>query len=153
MRCPFCGKDDTQVKDSRPSDDGLLIKRRRSCTQCSSRFNTLERIQLREFLVIKKNNERRPFDRDKLTRSINLALRKRSSTPDQIELIVNNIIRGLESLGESEISSSIIGELVMEALEKVDKVAYVRFASVYKDFCETKDFEQLLEQMENKQEE
>lgn len=147
MRCPFCGDEDTQVKDSRPSEDGTAIRRRRSCQQCDSRFTTFERAQLREFLVIKKNGEKRPFDRDKLARSISIAVRKLPVTPEQQEITVNNIVRRLESLGESEISTDRIGEEVMNALRELDKVAYVRFASVYRDFTEVKDFEDFLDKL------
>ncbi len=141
MRCPFCGNEQTQVKDSRPSEDGLSIRRRRFCPDCDSRFTTFERVQLRELVVLKKNGERRPFDRDKLTRSIHIAVRKRPVNEDKVEMAVNNIVRKLESLGEPEITSSMIGEAVMEALKDLDPVAYVRFASVYKDFREARDFE------------
>ena len=145
MRCPFCGHPDTQVKDSRPSEDGNAIRRRRFCPECDSRFTTFERIQLRELTVIKRNLEKRPFDRDKLTRSIMLATRKRPVTDDQIETMVNNIVRELEMGGENEISVDRIGEAVMSSLPKLDKVAYIRFASVYKDFREVKDFEDFVD--------
>jgi len=141
MRCPFCGHDDTQVKDSRPTDDNSAIRRRRSCPQCGSRFTTFERVQLRELIVVKKNGQRSAFDRDKLARSIGVAVRKRPVDPDRVERIVNSIQRRLESSGESEIPSNTIGELVMEALAALDQVAYVRFASVYRNFREAKDFE------------
>src|SRR5271155_4093847 len=141
MRCPFCGHEDTQVKDSRPTEDNAAIRRRRSCPQCGSRFTTFERVQLRDLVVLKKNNVRVPFDRDKLARSIAIAVRKRPVEPDRVERIVNSIQRRLESCGESEIPSSAIGELVMEALAALDQVAYVRFASVYRNFREAKDFE------------
>lgn len=140
MLCPFCGADDTQVKDSRPTEDGISIKRRRFCIKCNSRFTTFERVQLRELHVIKKNNDRKLFDRDKLTRSIKLAVRKRAITEEQVELVVNNIVRELESKGENEIPSSLIGEMAMNSLAELDKVAYVRFASVYREFRETDDF-------------
>lgn len=140
MRCPYCGHEDTQVKDSRPSDDGLSIRRRRFCTHCDSRFTTFERVQLRELTVLKKTGERRPFDRDKLTRSIILAVRKRPVTEDQIEMAINNIVRKLETSGETEITTDFIGEKVMETLRQLDQVAYVRFASVYRDFREPQDF-------------
>jgi transcriptional repressor NrdR len=141
MRCPFCGQDDTQVKDSRPTEDNSAIRRRRFCTACGSRFTTFERVQLRELIVVKKNNQRAPFDRDKLARSIAIAVRKRPVDPDRVERIVNSIQRRLESSGEAEISTTAIGELVMEALANLDQVAYVRFASVYRNFHEAKDFE------------
>ncbi|HLN22718.1 MAG TPA: transcriptional regulator NrdR [Patescibacteria group bacterium] len=141
MRCPFCGHDDTQVKDSRPTEDNASIRRRRSCPACGSRFTTFERVQLRELIVVKKSGGRALFDRDKLARSIAIAVRKRPVDPDRVERIVSSIQRRLESSGESEISTEMIGELVMEALASLDKVAYVRFASVYRNFREAKDFE------------
>jgi transcriptional repressor NrdR len=141
MRCPFCGHDDTQVKDSRPTDDNSAIRRRRFCTACGSRFTTFERVQLRELTIVKRNGQRTAFDRDKLARSITIAVRKRPVNPDRVERIVNSIQRRLESSGESEIASQAIGELVMEALAALDQVAYVRFASVYRNFREAKDFE------------
>lgn len=144
MRCPFCGNDDTQVKDSRPTEDNSAIRRRRSCPACGSRFTTFERVQLRELTVIKKDGQRVPFDRDKLTRSIELAVRKRPIEPERIERMVNGIVRRLESSGESDISSTAIGELVMDALANLDPVAYVRFASVYRNFREAKDFEEFV---------
>ena len=140
MRCPFCGSDDTQVKDSRPTDDRGAIRRRRFCANCAARFTTFERVQLRELTVVKKNGQRVQFDRDKLARSIQVACRKRPVDPERIERVVNGIVRRLESSGESEIPSSQIGELVMEALASLDQVAYVRFASVYRNFREAKDF-------------
>ncbi|MBM3572481.1 MAG: transcriptional repressor NrdR [Alphaproteobacteria bacterium] len=141
MRCPFCGHEDTQVKDSRPTEDNSAIRRRRFCPSCGSRFTTFERIQLRELTVVKKNGKRAPFDRDKLARSIQIALRKRPVDSERIERIVNSIVRRLESSGESEIPSTQVGELVMDALANLDPVAYVRFASVYRNFREAKDFE------------
>ena len=141
MRCPFCGHDDTQVKDSRPTDDGSAIRRRRFCPACGSRFTTFERVQLRELTVVKKGGVKQPFDREKIMRSITLALRKRPVEPERIDRIVNGIVRRLESLGESEIPSQVVGEMVMDALASLDPVAYVRFASVYKNFREAKDFE------------
>ena len=141
MRCPFCGHDDTQVKDSRPTEDNAAIRRRRSCPACGSRFTTFERVQLRELVVVKKNGGRAIFDRDKLARSIAIAVRKRPVDPDRVERVVSSIQRRLESSGEAEISTESIGELVMEALANLDKVAYVRFASVYRNFREAKDFE------------
>jgi transcriptional repressor NrdR len=140
MRCPFCGHEDTQVKDSRPTEDNSAIRRRRFCPACGSRFTTFERVQLRELIVVKKTGKRSPFDRDKLARSLQLALRKRPVDSDRLERVVNSIVRRLESMGESEIPSSVIGELVMEALANLDQVAYVRFASVYRNFREAKDF-------------
>jgi transcriptional repressor NrdR len=141
MRCPFCGHDDTQVKDSRPTEDGSAIRRRRFCVGCSQRFTTIERVQLRELTVVKADGRRVPFDRDKLARSIRIALRKRPVEDERIERTVNGIVRQLEASGESEIPSKQIGELVMETLKEVDAVAYVRFASVYRNFREAKDFE------------
>ena len=141
MRCPFCGHDDTQVKDSRPADDGGAIRRRRSCPHCSQRFTTIERVQLRELTVVKSDGRRVPFDRDKLARSIRVALRKRPIQEERIERIVNGIVRQLEASGESEIPSKQVGELVMDTLRELDSVAYVRFASVYRNFREAKDFE------------
>ena len=141
MRCPFCGNDDTQVKDSRPTEDNSAIRRRRFCPACGSRFTTFERVQLRELTVIKKNGQRAPFDRDKLQRSIAIACRKRPIDPERVERVVNSIVRRLESSGESEIPSDQIGALVMDALSALDPVAYVRFASVYRNFREAKDFE------------
>ncbi len=151
MRCPFCGHEDTQVKDSRPSEDGSAIRRRRLCPACDSRFTTFERVQLRELFVVKKNGERKPFDRDKLTRSLSLAVRKRPVTEDQLEMAINNIIRQLESTGDSDISSDLIGEKVMEALAKLDQVAYVRFASVYRDFREANDFRDFIKKLSDDQ--
>lgn len=144
MRCPFCGNDDTQVKDSRPTEDNSAIRRRRFCPNCGARFTTFERIQLRELTVIKKNGLKAPFDRDKLARSIMIATRKRPIDPDRIERLINGIVRRLESSGETEIKSDMIGELVMDGLAALDKVAYVRFASVYRNFREAKDFEEFI---------
>jgi transcriptional repressor NrdR len=144
MHCPFCGHDDTQVKDSRPSDDGSAIRRRRFCTACGQRFTTIERVQLRELTVIKSDGRRVPFDRDKLARSVRVALRKRPVQEERIERVVNGIVRQLEAAGESDVPSKQIGELVMETLKEVDAVAYVRFASVYRNFREAKDFETFL---------
>ena len=141
MRCPFCSNPDTQVKDSRPSQDNTSIRRRRICTDCGGRFTTFERVQLRELMVVKKNNRRVPFDRDKLVRSVQIALRKRQVDPDRVERMVNGIARQLESSGEGDIPSESIGHLVMEGLRGLDTVAFVRFASVYKNFREAKDFE------------
>ena len=144
MRCPFCGHEDTQVKDSRPTEDNAAIRRRRSCPQCGSRFTTFERVQLRDLVVVKKNGQRVPFDRDKLARSIAISVRKRPVEPERVERIVNSIQRRLESSGESEIPSTMIGEMVMDALAGLDQVAYVRFASVYRNFREAKDFEEFI---------
>jgi transcriptional repressor NrdR len=140
MRCPFCGFEDTQVKDSRPTDDRSAIRRRRFCTNCAARFTTFERVQLRELTVVKKNGQREPFDREKLARSIYTATRKRPIEPDRTERVINSIVRQLESSGETDVSTDQIGELVMESLASLDQVAYVRFASVYRDFREAKDF-------------
>jgi len=145
MRCPYCGGLDTQVKDSRPTEDNAAIRRRRFCPACGARFTTFERVQLRDLIVTKKGGQRVPFDRDKLARSLFIACRKRPVEEDRIERVVNGIQRRLESMGESEIPSEAIGEMVMEALEGLDKVAYIRFASVYKNFRELKDFESLID--------
>ena len=144
MRCPFCGNLDTQVKDSRPSEDGAAIRRRRSCPQCGGRFTTFERVQLRELMVLKRSGRRLPFDRQKLERSISIALRKRPVDAERVDQMISGIVRQLESLGETEIKSSIIGEMVMKALKTVDEVGYVRYASVYRDFKETQDFASFL---------
>ncbi len=144
MRCPFCGHEDTQVKDSRPSDDGSSIRRRRQCAACNQRFTTIERVQLRELTVLKADGRRVPFDRDKLARSIRIALRKRPVQEERVEQIVNGIVRQMEASGESDIPSKRLGEAVMEVLREVDAVAYVRFASVYRDFREARDFEDFL---------
>ncbi len=145
MKCPFCGCDDTQVKDSRDADDNTAIRRRRECPECGSRFTTFERVQLRELVVIKKDGEKMKFDRDKLARSIEIAVRKRPVTPERVEKIVNSIQRRLETSGETEIPSQTIGEYVMEALSTLDHIAYIRFASVYRDFREVKDFEEFVD--------
>jgi transcriptional repressor NrdR len=141
LRCPFCGHDDSQVKDSRPTEDNSAIRRRRQCEGCGGRFTTFERIQLRELLVIKTEGKRQPFDREKLERSLSVACRKRPVDNMQIEKLASAIQRQLETLGESEIESKQIGEFVMDGLKALDSVAYIRFASVYKDFSEAKDFE------------
>ena len=146
MRCPFCGNEDTQVKDSRPTDDNSAI-RRRQCLNCGARFTTFERIQLRELTVVKSNGRREPFERDKMMRSIQISLRKRPVEPDRVERVVNGIVRRLESLGESEIPAKLIGEMVMDALSTLDQVAFVRFASVYRNFREAKDFEDFVGQL------
>lgn len=145
MRCPYCGGLDTQVKDSRPTEDNAAIRRRRFCPACAARFTTFERVQLRDLVIAKKNGQRAPFDRDKLARSIIIACRKRPVDEERIERVVNGIQRRLESMGESEIPSEVVGEMVMEALQGLDSVAYVRFASVYKNFREIKDFESFVE--------
>ncbi len=142
MRCPFCGNEDTQVKDSRPSEEGVSIRRRRYCTDCDSRFTTFERVQLKELVVVKKDGKRRPFDRDKLVGSIRVAVRKRHVTEEQVEMAVNNIVRNLEKTVESEVDSDQIGEAVMVVLADLDPVAYIRFASVYKDFTDVNDFQE-----------
>ncbi|MEQ1864065.1 MAG: transcriptional regulator NrdR [Micropepsaceae bacterium] len=147
MRCPFCQHDDTQVKDSRPTEDNAAIRRRRVCPACGARFTTFERVQLRDLVVIKKSGRRLPFDRDKLMRSIQHAIRKRPVEPERVERMVNGIVRRLESSGETEIPSTTIGELVMQGLSNLDTVAYVRFASVYKNFREAKDFENIIGQL------
>ena len=141
MRCPFCGHNDTQVKDSRPTEENATIRRRRLCSECSSRFTTFERVQLRELSVVKSDGEKVLFERDKLLRSLQIALRKRPVEEDRMERIVNSIQRRLETLGESEIPTKVIGEMVMEHLAELDQVAFVRFASVYRNFREAKDFE------------
>lgn len=150
MRCPFCGSEDTQVKDSRPADDGAAIRRRRSCPSCGARFTTFERVTLRELTVVKSDQRRVPFDRDKLARSIRVALRKRPVDEDRVEKIVNGIQRRLEAEGESEITSRAIGEMVMDTLKELDQVAYVRFASVYRNFGEAKDFQAFLGSLDDK---
>lgn len=146
MRCPFCQNEDTQVKDSRPTEDGAAIRRRRQCDKCGSRFTTFERVQLRDLIVLKRSGRRVPFDRDKLARSLTVALRKRPIEQDQIEQMISGIVRKLESSGESEITSETIGEMVMDALQNLDPVAYVRYASVYRDFKETSDFADFIEE-------
>ena len=140
MRCPFCGKEDTQVKDSRASEDGATIRRRRLCSSCGSRFTTFERIQLRDLIVLKRSGKKIPFDRDKLVKSMLMALRKRQTNDEAIDRAVNGIVRQLESSGDNEIQSKFIGELVMNALAEIDNVAYIRYASVYRNFREASDF-------------
>ncbi len=147
MRCPFCGNEDTQVKDSRPTEDNSAIRRRRQCPNCGARFTTFERVQLRELTVVKTTGQRQVFDRDKLLRSMNIALQKRPVDAERIERVVNSIVRRLESSGEAEIKSQVIGELVMDALASLDQVAYVRFASVYRNFHEVRDFEAFIEKL------
>lgn len=149
MRCPYCGSLETQVKDSRPTEDSSSIRRRRVCPDCGGRFTTFERVQLRELTVMKKSGRRVPFDRDKLMRSLEIALRKRPVEGERVERMVNGIVRQLESQGDSEIMSDRIGELVMEGLRALDGVAYVRFASVYRNFRETRDFNQLIDELAN----
>ncbi|MGF1500656.1 MAG: transcriptional regulator NrdR [Paracoccaceae bacterium] len=147
MRCPFCGNTDTQVKDSRPAEDHASIRRRRSCPACGGRFTTYERVQLRDLVVLKKNGRREEFDRDKLARSVKIALRKRPVEPERVEQMVNGIVRRLESLGDTDIPSDTIGEIVMESLARIDTVGYVRFASVYKNFQEVTDFETFVSEL------
>ncbi|MBM6595520.1 transcriptional regulator NrdR [Microvirga pudoricolor] len=144
MRCPYCGSLDTQVKDSRPTDDASSIRRRRVCPDCGGRFTTFERVQLRELFVVKRSGRRVPFDRDKMERSVEVALRKRSVDPERVERMLNGIVRQLESQGETDVPSETVGEMIMEGLKALDHVAYVRFASVYKNFGEAKDFEDIL---------
>ena len=148
MRCPYCGCENTQVKDSRPTEENQSIRRRRNCEDCGGRFTTFERVQLRELIVVKKSGRREAFDRDKLERSINHALRKRPVERERVDRMVTGIVRRLESMGENEIAANVIGELVMQALASLDKVAYVRFASVYRNFRETRDFEALIGELE-----
>jgi transcriptional repressor NrdR len=145
MRCPFCGHVESQVKDSRPSEDGAAIRRRRLCPECGGRFTTFERVQLRELTILKRSGRRAPFDREKLVRSISIAMRKRPVDPERVERMVNSITRQLESMGETELPSHVVGELVMKALKSLDDVAYVRYASVYRDFREAGEFATFLE--------
>ena len=147
MRCPYCMNADTQVKDSRPTEENTVIRRRRVCPDCGGRFTTFERIQLRELTIIKNTGRKVPFDRDKLKRSVQVALRKRPVEPERIERMVSGIVRRLENLGESEVPAKLVGELVMEGLYALDQVGYVRFASVYRNFREAKDFEEFLGEM------
>ena len=147
MRCPFCGHSDSQVKDSRPTEDNAAIRRRRFCPECGSRWTTFERVQLRELTVVKKEGEKASFDREKLARSLRIALRKRPVNAERIERIVNSIQRQLEASGESEIPTKAIGQMVMENLKDLDQVGYVRFASVYRNFREAKDFEDFVENL------
>lgn len=149
MRCPYCGSTDTQVKDSRPAEDSSCIRRRRVCPGCGGRFTTFERVQLREIVVIKKSGRRAPFERDKLTRSVEIALRKRPVDPERVERMISGVVRQLESLGEAEIESRRIGELVIEGLRTLDAVAFVRFASVYRDFREARDFGAIIDELES----
>ena len=152
MRCPYCGGLDTQVKDSRPTEDASSIRRRRICSDCGGRFTTFERVQLRELTVVKKNGRRAPFDRDKLLRSIEIALRKRSVAAERVERMINGIVRQLENQGDADIPTERIGELVMEGLKGLDDVAYVRFASVYRNFREARDFNTILGELESEPE-
>lgn len=152
MRCPYCQSLDTQVKDSRPAEDGAAIRRRRVCPDCGGRFTTFERVQLRDLMVVKKSGRKVPFDRDKLMRSFDIALRKRNVEPERVERAVTGIVRQLESSGEAEIASENIGELVMEALKSLDDVAYVRYASVYRNFREARDFHELLGELKGEEE-
>jgi transcriptional repressor NrdR len=147
MRCPYCSSLDTQVKDSRPTDDASAIRRRRVCSDCGGRFTTFERVQLRELTVTKKSGRKVPFDRDKLMRSLEIALRKRPVDPERVERMVNGIVRQLESMGDGEIPTQKIGELVMEGLKRLDHVAFVRFASVYRDFGGAQEFEALVSEL------
>jgi transcriptional repressor NrdR len=147
MRCPYCGSLDTQVKDSRPTEDSSAIRRRRVCPDCAGRFTTFERVQLRELTVLKKSGRRVPFDREKLMQSLSIALRKRPVDPERVDRMVNGIVRQLESSGDSEIQSDHIGELVMEGLRALDSIAYVRFASVYKNFREASDFSTIIDEL------
>lgn len=149
MRCPYCGNDDTQVKDSRPTEDSAAIRRRRVCNACGGRFTTFERVQLRDLVVVKKSGRKVPFDREKLARSVYTALRKRSVDPERIERMISGVVRRLESLGEVEITSDQIGEFVMEGLKGLDDVAFVRFASVYKNFSAANDFRSFLSELDD----
>ena len=144
MRCPFCGHAESQVKDSRPSEDNAVIRRRRACPECAGRFTTFERVQLRELMIVKRSGRRTPFDREKLARSIDIALRKRPVDPERVERMISGIQRQLESRGDTDIPSSVVGEAIMSALKALDEVAYVRYASVYRDFRETSDFARFL---------
>lgn len=146
MRCPFCGSENTAVKDSRPAEDNTAVRRRRGCENCGARFTTFERVQLREITVIKRDGKRTAFNRDKLVRSVSIALRKRPVSPEQVDQLVSGIVRKLESSGETEMSSSDIGQLVMDSLRAVDPVGYVRYASVYKDFGDPSDFAHFIDQ-------
>ena len=148
MRCPYCGGLDTQVKDSRPTEDNSSIRRRRACPDCGGRFTTFERVQLRELTVVKKNGRRAPFDRDKLQRSLDVALRKRDVAPERVERMINGVVRQLEAQGDSDIPTGRIGELVMEGLKTLDQIAYVRFASVYRNFQEARDFHAIVGELE-----
>lgn len=150
MRCPFCGHLESQVKDSRPSEDGASIRRRRLCPECGGRFTTFERVQLRELIIVKRSGRRAPFDREKLMRSLAIALRKRPVDPERVERMVNGIVRQLESMGETELQSNVVGEMVMKGLKSLDDVAYVRYASVYRDFSHAEDFEHVISEINAK---
>ena len=152
MRCPYCGGLDTQVKDSRPTEDASSIRRRRICSDCGGRFTTFERVQLRELMVVKKNGRRTPFDRDKLQRSVDVALRKRSVSAERVERMINGIVRQLENQADADIPTDRIGELVMEGLKGLDEIAYVRFASVYRNFREARDFNAIVGELESEPE-
>ncbi|MHC5230741.1 transcriptional regulator NrdR [Brucella pecoris] len=147
MRCPYCQSEDTQVKDSRPAEDGAVIRRRRVCSVCGGRFTTFERVQLRDLMVVKKSGRRVPFDRDKLTRSIEVALRKREVDSDRVERAISGIVRQLESSGEAEVTSDEIGRLAMDALKGIDDIAYIRFASVYRNFSKAVDFHNVIDEL------
>ena len=147
MRCPFCGNIDTQVKDSRPAEDHVAIRRRRFCAACGGRFTTYERVQLRDLVVIKSTGKREPFDRDKLERSIRIAMQKRPIEPERLDQMISGIVRRLESLGDTDVPSKTIGEIVMETLARIDTVAYVRFASVYKNFQAAGDFDRFVSEL------
>ena len=147
MRCPYCQSEDTQVKDSRPAEDGAVIRRRRVCSVCGGRFTTFERVQLRDLMVVKKSGRRVPFDRDKLTRSIEVALRKRDVDNDRVERAISGIVRQLESSGEAEVTSDDIGRLAMDALKGIDDIAYIRFASVYRNFSKAVDFHNVIDEL------
>jgi transcriptional repressor NrdR len=147
VRCPFCSSPDSQVKDSRPSEDGAAIRRRRHCPECGGRFTTFERVQLRELVIVKRSGRRIPFDREKLMRSVQVALRKRPVDPERVEKMVSGIVRQLESMGETEIPSQLVGEKVMDGLKELDEIAYIRYASVWKDFRETSQFADLAKQL------
>ena len=147
MRCPFCGNHDTQVKDSRPAEDNVAIRRRRLCPACGGRFTTYERVQLRDLVVVKTNGKREDFDRDKMARSIRIAMQKRPVDPERIEQMISGIVRRLESTGETDIPSKMVGEIVMETLSRIDNVAYVRFASVYKNFQDAGDFDKFVAEL------
>ena len=147
MLCPFCKSEDTQVKDSRPSEDGTAIRRRRQCNRCDARFTTFERVQLREVSVIKRDGSKALFDRDKLAKSFNVALRKRDIAPDRIDIDINEIVKKLESTGEPDVASEYIGSLVMKALSKLDKVGYIRYASVYRNFADPEEFEEFVNEL------
>ena len=147
MRCPFCGNVDTQVKDSRPAEDNVAIRRRRFCPSCSGRFTTYERVQLRDLVVVKTNGRREDFDRDKLSRSVRIALQKRPIEAERVDQMISGIVRRLESMGETDVKSKVIGEIVMETLARIDTVAYVRFASVYKNFQAADDFDKFVSEL------